>query len=71
MARGRAGPVGHGGHVRGDRNGGRQALHVLPEVLSAYNLANSNEWKNGRGEEVRLEQVIRARDPYPLLETLR
>ena len=49
--------------------GGRRCT-FCPEVLSAYNLANSNEWKNGPGEERRIEQVIRARAPYPLLESL-
>jgi hypothetical protein len=47
--------------------GGRRCTYC-PEVLSAYHVANSNEWKNGPGEERRYEAIIRARDPYPLLE---
>ena len=49
--------------------GGKRCT-FCPEVLSAYHWANSNEWKNGPGEELRIAQVIRARAPYPLLELL-
>lgn len=45
-------------------------IRFCPDVLSVYNFASSNEFRNGASEERRIEQVIRARKPYDILEAL-
>jgi hypothetical protein len=39
-------------------------------VLAIYNFANSNEWRNGSGEERRLEALVRGMMPFDRIETL-
>jgi hypothetical protein len=49
---------------------GRDRCKFCPEVLCAYNFANSNEWRNGPGEERRLAGLLRAEPAYDRVAAL-